>query len=457
MPAGPSRSKLLKGVDTTKTESSEVLQAKEIMHKDTLASGIQQRLDLDALYESVQKPLQILVCGKAGVGKSTLINSFFGCTVVEANDPGLEGGHMSSGTTKVESCKLQLGKIPVDLFDSPGMENDEGPNVMKEYLQGIYENCKGVDLFLYCFDMTSNRFTTADIKTLETFNKQFGESFWKRCVLVLTKANLVRIPRKEKGKEREYHQRRYQTMLSKFREELGKLGVGDSVRNAIPACAAGLAYEDGAAVTEERFIWYPSDKAEPSDQPVDFLGELWLTCIEKVPAGPSRDKLLNCNDTIYTKKPIRESKEVLGKEVLRAKEEYERRERERQQERRELERQWERRDRELERRDWELERRDREWEIRECEREQAVEHARKEIHYKKRELELTAKQYKRQTKVIKEQSSFFKFVVKGALVGAAIGGGFGPVQIVVGGVIGGTAGAAVSIASKFLENHSTKE
>lgn len=217
MPAGPSRSKLLKGVDTTRTESSEVLQA-----KDTVASGIDQCLDLDALYKSLQKPLQILVCGKAGVGKSTLINSFFGCTAVEVNDPGLEGGHMSSGTTKVESHRLQLGKIPVDLFDSPGMECSEDPNVMKEYLQDIYENCKDVDLFLYCFDMTSDRFTTADTKTLEKFNKHFGENFWKRCVLVLTKANLVRIPRKEKGKEREYHQRRYKPCCRSSVKSLGK-------------------------------------------------------------------------------------------------------------------------------------------------------------------------------------------------------------------------------------------
>ena len=295
-----------------------------MMCRDTVASGIEQRLRLDALYE---KPLKILVCGKTGVGKFTLTNSFFGHEVCRVKDPRWEGGDLRAGTTQVESRKFQLGKIPVDIFDSPGLQSDEDPSVMEEYLQDIYEKCKDVDLFLYCFDMTSDRFTRDDITTLEKFNKRFGESFWKRCVLVLTKANLVYIPRREKGKEREYHQRRYQTMLSKFREELGKLGVSYSIRNAIPACAAGLAYcdvEEGVDVPDEimdegRFIWYPSDKAEPSDRPVDFLVELWSICIQRTPAGASRDKLMNCNDTIFTKKPIQESKDV-----LRAKEEYER-------------------------------------------------------------------------------------------------------------------------------------
>ena len=435
--------------------------------------GIEQHLDLDALYECLLKPLQILVCGKAGVGKSTLINSFFGNKVVDEKDPGSEGGDLSAGTTKVESRKFQLGRIPVDIFDSPGLQSDEDPSVMEKYLLDIYEKCKDVDLFLYCFDMTSDRFTRDDITTLEKFNKRFGESFWKRCVLVLTKANLVHIPRKEKGKERKYHQRRYQTMLSKFREELGKLGVSYSIRNAIPACAAGLAYcdvEEGDDIPDEimdegRFIWYPSDKAEPSDRPVDFMGELWVTCIERMPAGPSRAKVLNCNVTLYTKKPIRESKEV-----LRAKEEYERRERERQQERREWERKWERqqekRDKEQERRDKEQERRDREWETREQKREpekeqereqerewegeQAVEHARKEIPYKKRELGFTAKQYERENEAKEEQFGFFKSVVTGAQVGAAIGSVLGPVGTVVGGAIGGAAGAIVGVFGKLL-------
>ena len=280
---------------------------------------LQQQLDLDTLYKSFQT-LQILVCGQTASGKSTLINSFFGRKVVEVNDPGLEGGDLSAGTTKVESYRLGLGETSVDIFDSPGLQSDEEPSVLEEYLQDTYEKCKDVDLFLYCFAMSSDRFTRDDITTLEKFNKRFGESFWKRCVLVLTKTNLVHIPVRYKGKEREYHQRLYQTMLSKFREELGKLGVSSSIINAIPACAAGLAYcdveeEADEEMDEERFVWYPSDKAEPSDRPVDFLGELWVTSIERMPAGPSRDKLMKGVDTTNT-----ESSEILQANEIMCKE-----------------------------------------------------------------------------------------------------------------------------------------
>ena len=270
---------------------------------------------------SVPQTLKILVCGKTGVGKSTLINSFFRRKVVEVNDPGSEGGDLSAGTTKVESYRLRLGETAVDIFDSPGLQSDEEPSDIGQHLQEIYEKCKDVDFFLYCFDMTSDRFLRDDITTLEKFNKRFGESFWKRCVLVLTKANLVYIPRREKGKEREYHQRRYQAVLSKFREELGKLGVSYSIRNAIPACAAGLAYCDVEEEVddEERFVWYPSDKAEPSDRPVDFLGELWSICIQRTPAGASRRTLMKYSETVCAN---RESYEVLermrrGREMMR--------------------------------------------------------------------------------------------------------------------------------------------
>ena len=64
-----------------------------------------------------------------------------------------------------ELLKLSCANFnwPVDIFDSPGLECDaDGPDVIEEYLQEIYEKCKGVDLFLYCLDMTSARFTRDD-------------------------------------------------------------------------------------------------------------------------------------------------------------------------------------------------------------------------------------------------------------------------------------------------------
>ena len=264
------------------------------------------RIELAKCFRSARR-LQILVCGKAGVGKSSLINSFFGFKVCEVNDPGLEGGNLRAGTTKVERAPpFRIGSIVVDIFDSPGLQDGEANEY--EYLDDMYKNCKDVDLFLYCIDMTIARFSADDIKALELFTKKFGVDFWNRCVLVLTKANGVIVPPAEcrEKREREYHKNVYKKILTNFRKELGNQGVSEECASNIPACAAGLAYVDdlGLGATESevseiidqyRNIWYVSDYAEPSDQPVDFLTELWMTCLERMPVV-SRIKLAKCTE-----------------------------------------------------------------------------------------------------------------------------------------------------------------
>ena len=226
---------------------------------------------------------QFLVCGKAGVGKSSLINSLAGREVCQVNDPGLTGGTLGAGT-KLNKVTVTIDNKKIDIYESPGLQ-DGTTSESAGYLSDMYQKCKDVDLFLYCVDMTSARFGTDDIEALRLITKTFGANFWSRCSLVMTKANMVSLPAsvKRKGEERDYHRRLYNNLLSTFRRHLTALGVPNT--NGIPACAAGLYYtKEGVCdegMNEYRYIWYVSDTTMQSLRPVDFLPELQKMCLSK--------------------------------------------------------------------------------------------------------------------------------------------------------------------------------
>ena len=259
--------------------------------------------------------LNILVCGRTGVGKSSLINNLVGSQVCEVNDPGCEGGNFDRGTTEVNETKVNIDNVFVTIYDSPGLQ--DGTDDEEKYLQDMHNKCKDVNLVLYCMEMTSPRYTSAEIRATELITNKFGPDFWNRCVLVMTKANMVRVPPSEKGKERDYHMRLYDKFMDKFRDQLIKQGVSKDVANAIPGVATGNVHPDD---DEERYIWYPSTKAEPSERPVDFLSELWVTCFERT-ASDSQAKFLRAT-TRQRVKPLpaaSEAEQKLKKQIEEAK------------------------------------------------------------------------------------------------------------------------------------------
>ena len=228
---------------------------------------------------------QFLVCGKAGVGKSSLINSLVGYEVCQVNDPGLTGGTLGAGT-KLNKVTVTIDNKKIDIYESPGLQDGTASD-SEGYVSDMQQKCKDVDLFLYCVDMTSARFGTDDIEALGLITKTFGVSIWSRCLLVMTKANMVSLPAsvKRKGEERDYHRRLYNNLLNTFCRHLATLGVPNT--SYIPACAAGLCYTKGGvydeAMDEYRYIWYVSDKANPSDRPpVDFKPVLWVMCVNRI-------------------------------------------------------------------------------------------------------------------------------------------------------------------------------
>ena len=258
--------------------------------------------------EVVQNPqLKILLCGRTGVGKSSLVNSLLGQEVCEVSvAPGLPGGSLKPCTMAVTPYTVDtvdLGGVRVTVFDSPGLQDGTGNEI--EYVDKMYNDCKDVDLVLYCTTMTECRFISAEDRAMSLITKKFGPKFWGRCVLVLTKANCVYIPPAYRVPQEkvDYHENLFKNVQAEFCSRLQKVGVSKSSIVDHTVAAGYFDYETND--NPDRLIHYASKyvkasvniekglacKRKEKLELVDFINELWVTCLCRLP-NESRDRFL---------------------------------------------------------------------------------------------------------------------------------------------------------------------
>lgn len=254
----------------------------------------------DAIRENPEKylQLQILVCGQTGIGKSSLVNSILGCKLCKAGDPGgdrEEGEEFAPETTHVTSVEGNLNGIIVTVWDSPGLQ--DGRDKDDVYLQDIYEKCSNVDLVLYCMDMSNTRWTKSEDIALELMSEKFSSHFWSKCLLVLTKANMVRVPASHRNDKRGYHERVFKIFSQTFKERLRKSckGITQDIVDKIPIVAAGLVEgddeEEDECTKDDQYLHYISDTEEQTEFS-PFLPVLIKKCIERL-THEGRQKFLD--------------------------------------------------------------------------------------------------------------------------------------------------------------------
>ena len=130
------------------------------------------------------KSIDVLVTGKTGAGKSSLLNYLLGKTVFEVG--GKKGAPCTSKVTYIESEK---NGIKIRAWDSPGLQDGTGD---AKYLKDLQDKCSRVDLMLYCISMEETRSDLHEhCSAIHKINALFGKQCWKNTVFVLTFANVM--------------------------------------------------------------------------------------------------------------------------------------------------------------------------------------------------------------------------------------------------------------------------
>lgn len=186
--------------------------------------------------------LNVVVIGKTGVGKSTLINSVFGENVAE----------VGLGRPVTQSIrKLEKEGTPLAIYDTPGLElqgDHSAENLLEQVTNLINEGIQSEDVnqaihcIWYCINTASSRVEATEMN----FLRKLGENT-KRCnvpvILVLTQA---------------FSKKKTEEMVTALRKE------NLPVRQVVPVLAQD--YE----ISED----YPKIKAFGIDKLVELMSEL---------------------------------------------------------------------------------------------------------------------------------------------------------------------------------------
>ena len=134
--------------------------------------------------------LSIVIAGKMGTGKSSLVNGIVGEKVAE------EGSSAISVTSQIKHYEAEIKTseektVSVTVWDTPGLGDAFGDD--EQVVSEVAQKCKKTDLLLYCLDMRQ-RLTIDDVNGITLLTKHLGPELWKNAVFALTFANKLKKP-----------------------------------------------------------------------------------------------------------------------------------------------------------------------------------------------------------------------------------------------------------------------
>ena len=200
------------------------------------------------------EPVNILVVGPTGVGKSTLVNALLGGIVAE----------VQRGATSVTAeMSMHEGKfmgVKIRVYDTVGFGDSEERSSLSEIKEMVKAN--KFDLILACVKMDC-RADEGVKKMFTTLSSIMPTEAWKRTVVVLTFANffLLQGPSSTPDEQKE---KEMKEEIKTFRNQISK-AVNKEAFSDVPFHIAGrIGTEKGKLPTTD-----------------DWLCDLWVTCLQQ--------------------------------------------------------------------------------------------------------------------------------------------------------------------------------
>ena len=197
-----------------------------------------EKKQLKEWVENSKDYIEILITGRTGVGKSTLLNALVGA------DTAATGDKLRVETKKVISHKVTVEGVDVIVWDSPGLE--DGSGMETQYLEELKKKCGNVDIVIYCIDVAATRAELAgvneeqkDLGAIKKLTATFGPRWWEHSIFVMTRANLLESTLKYTPNPEEMFNARLEDWQKRIHAALVKANVPEIIAKNVPVKPAG--------------------------------------------------------------------------------------------------------------------------------------------------------------------------------------------------------------------------
>ena len=179
--------------ETTEVQSSKKCNVQVSSASSLLSEGQSQSISraLSKLRKECPK-FGVLVIGRTGVGKSTLINNLLGKEVARV------GHTLKSETSTVNPHEGMVEGVPIVVYDTPGLGDIKGVEEEAKHLcmmKDLLARGK-IHLVVYCFQMNKTIMISSHVGPLRKYH-EIGVD-WKRSVIALTFADALYVPESDR-------------------------------------------------------------------------------------------------------------------------------------------------------------------------------------------------------------------------------------------------------------------